>query len=81
VMNTRLADRPFLAGEYSIADMASYPWVVPHELQGQKIGDFPHLKRWLDAIAARPAVQRGLQAPPRPDDVEAQVDAARKILV
>ncbi len=48
VMNKRLADRPFLAGEYSIADMASYPWVVPHERQGQKIADFPHLKRWLD---------------------------------
>ena len=58
VMNKRLADRPFLAGDYSIADMASYPWVVPHERQGQKIADFPHLKRWLDTIAARPAVVR-----------------------
>ena len=58
VMNRRLADRPFLAGEYSIADMACYPWVVPHERQGQKIADFPHLKRWLDAIAARPATVR-----------------------
>ena len=59
VMNKRLADRPFLAGaDYSIADMASYPWVVPHERQGQKIGDFPHLKRWLDTIAARPATVR-----------------------
>ena len=61
VMNKRLADRPFLAGEYSIADMASYPWVVPHEAQGQKIGDFPHLKRWLDAIAERPAVKRAYE--------------------
>jgi GSH-dependent disulfide-bond oxidoreductase len=58
VMDRRLADRPYLAGDYSIADMASYPWIVPHERQGQKIGDFPHLKRWLDAIAARPAVVR-----------------------
>jgi GST-like protein len=58
VMNKRLADRPFLAGEYSIADMASYPWVVPHERQGQNINDFPHLKTWLDTIAARPAVVR-----------------------
>ncbi len=56
VMNKRLADREFLAGDYSIADMACYPWVVPHERQGQKIGDFPHLKRWLETIAARPAV-------------------------
>ena len=58
VMNKRLADRPYLAGEYSIADMACYPWVVPHERQGQKIGDFPHLKKWLETIAARPAVVR-----------------------
>jgi GST-like protein len=58
VMDRRLTDRPYLAGEYSIADMACYPWVVPHERQGQNIADFPHLKRWLDAIAARPAVVR-----------------------
>jgi len=58
VLDKRLADRPFIAGDYSIADMASYPWIVPHERQGQKIGDFPHLKRWLDTIAARPAVVR-----------------------
>jgi GST-like protein len=58
VMDKRLADRPYLAGDYSIADMACYPWVVPHERQGQNIADFPHLKRWLDAIAARPAVMR-----------------------
>lgn len=58
VMNTRLADRDYLAGEYSIADMASYPWIVPHERHKQKIGDFPHLKRWFDAIAARPAVMK-----------------------
>lgn len=57
VMNRRLADRDYLAGDYSIADMASYPWVQP-ERQGQDIDDFPHLKRWKDAIAARPAVQR-----------------------
>ena len=58
VMNKRLADRDYLAGEYSIADMASYPWVVPWERQGQNIADFPHLKRWLEAIAARDAVKR-----------------------
>lgn len=58
VMNKRLADREFLAGEYSIADMASYPWVVPHKRQGQVIEDFPHLKRWFDAIRARPATVR-----------------------
>jgi GST-like protein len=58
VLDKRLADRAFIAGEYSIADMASYPWVVPHQRQGQDLADFPHLKRWFDAIGARPAVQR-----------------------
>ncbi len=58
VLDRRLADHPYLAGDYSIADMASYPWVVPHERLGQTIDDFPNLKRWLQAIAERPAVQR-----------------------
>ena len=58
-MDKRLADRTFLAGEdYSIADMASYPWIVPHERQGQDLADFPHLKRWYEAIADRPATRR-----------------------
>ena len=61
VMNKRLADRPFLAGDYSIADMACYPWVVPYERQGQKLTDFPHLKRWFEAIAARPATIRAYE--------------------
>lgn len=56
VLNKRLADRAFVAGEdYTIADMASYPWIVPHERQNQDLNDFPNLKRWFDAIAARPA--------------------------
>jgi GSH-dependent disulfide-bond oxidoreductase len=55
VLDKRLADRAFLAGDYSIADMASYPWIVPYDKQGQKLEDFPNLKRWFDAIAARPA--------------------------
>lgn len=59
VMNKRLADREFLAGAYSIADMAAWPWVVPYKNQGQDLEDFPHLKRWFDAIQARPAVQKG----------------------
>ncbi|MBI1208491.1 MAG: thiol:disulfide oxidoreductase [Azospirillum sp.] len=58
VLNKRLADRSFMAGEYSIADMASYPWVVPYERQGQRLDDFPHLQRWFEAIRARPAVVR-----------------------
>jgi GST-like protein len=58
VLNRRLADRDYLAGDYSIADMASYPWIVPYERQGQKLEEFPHLQRWFDAIQARPAVER-----------------------
>ena len=58
VLNKRLSDREFIAGDYSIADMASYPWVVPYQNQGQNIDDFPHLKRWLETIRARPATER-----------------------
>jgi GSH-dependent disulfide-bond oxidoreductase len=58
VLNKRLADRPFVAGTYSIADMAAYPWIVPHKNQGQSLDDFPHLKRWFEAIRNRPAVVR-----------------------
>ena len=58
VLNKRLADRPFIAGTYSIADMAAYPWIVPFKNQGQTLEDFPHLKRWFEAIKSRPAVIR-----------------------
>jgi GST-like protein len=57
VLNKRLATREFIAGDYSIADMACFPWILP-ERQKQNMADFPHLARWKDAIAARPAVQR-----------------------
>jgi GST-like protein len=80
VLDKRLADRDFVAGEYSIADMAAYPWVVPWERQGQKLDDYPHLKRWLQAIAARPAV---IRAYARADEVNTQpimTDAAKKLL-
>jgi GSH-dependent disulfide-bond oxidoreductase len=58
VLNKRLADRPFIAGAYSIADMAAYPWIVPYKNQGQRLEDFPHLKRWFETVQARPAVIR-----------------------
>jgi GST-like protein len=61
VLNRRLADREFIAGEYSIADMACYPWIVPHERHKQTIGNFPNLKRWFETIAARPATLRAYQ--------------------
>jgi GST-like protein len=61
VMNKRLADRDFLAGDYSIADMAAIGWVKPYKNQGQDLDDFPHLKRWFETMLARPAVERALE--------------------
>ena len=58
VLDRRLADREFIAGAFSIADIASYPWIVPHEAHGQTLSDFPNLERWFMAISARPATQR-----------------------
>jgi GST-like protein len=68
VLNTRLDGRQFLAGEYSIADMATYPWVaagwsVFKMMMPEKVGEFGSVQRWLDTMAARPAVQRGMQVP------------------
>ena len=63
VMNYRLADRRYLAGdEYTIADMISYPWTVNAQAQGQDINEFKHFKRWFEEVGSRPAVQRGMEA-------------------
>lgn len=81
VLDRRLAGRAFIAGDaYSIADMAAYPWIVPHEKQGQKLSDFPHLARWFAAVAARPATQRAYA---RADEVNTQPtvsEEARRVL-
>ena len=80
VMDRRLRDRDYLAGEYSIADIACFPWVIPFKIQGQSLDDFPNLKRWFDAVAARPAVVRGRAVGrelPRQNPMD---DAARKVL-
>ena len=59
VLDRRLADRPFIAGnDFGLADIASYPWIVLHEMQAQRLEDFPHVARWYAQIAARPAVIR-----------------------
>jgi GST-like protein len=61
VLDKRLADRAFMAGDYSIADMATYPWIVPHERHGQKLENFPRLKRWFESIQNRPATMRAYE--------------------
>lgn len=58
VLNKQLEGKDYIAGDYSIADMACYPWIVPYERQQQKLEDFPHLKLWFERMGARPAVQR-----------------------
>jgi len=70
VMNTRLKDRDYLAGRYSIADIACIGWASRHERQGQNFDDFPHLKRWYETVMARPAVKRGMAL---------KIDAAAKV--
>lgn len=60
VLNRLLSGRQFMAGEYSIADMATYPWAKMWDRQGQAIDDFPHVARWLEDVGARPAVRRGI---------------------
>jgi len=62
VLDRRLGEAEYIAGdEYSIVDMATWPWIKPHENQGQDLDAFPNLRRWFDAVAARPAVQKGLE--------------------
>lgn len=63
VLDARLADHEYLVDAYSIADIATFPWVFRHERHDIGFDDFPHLKRWFDAVDARPAVQRGLWIP------------------
>lgn len=80
VMDRRLQDRDYLAGDYSIADIAAWPWVVPWKTQGQKLEDFPHLKRWFEVISARPAVERGRAVGRELARKNSMDDEARKVL-
>jgi GSH-dependent disulfide-bond oxidoreductase len=80
VLDGRLADNEWLAGDYSIADIANFSWAHIHEWPGVDISGLDNLKRWMDTIAARPAVQRGLAVPPRQDD-ETRIERARQLLV
>jgi len=80
VLDKRLADREFVAGDYGIADMACYPWIRP-ERQGQDIDDFPHLKRWLATMKARPAVERAYELAKKINEAPAIHDEqSRRIL-
>ena len=63
VLNKRLGDSEYLVESYSIADIASYPWIARFEWHGQKLEDHPNIRRWFDAISARPAVKRGFDVP------------------
>ena len=79
VLDTRLKDHEYLAGDYSIADIAHWSWVRIHNWAGVEVDDLPHLRRWIDTLAARPACQRGVVVPEpfEPDDV---LNYAKKIL-
>ena len=79
VLNKRLGGRDYVAGDYSIADMAIYPWIVPHENHKQKLEDFPNVKRWFEAIAARPAVAKVYGSVPKSYS-KPMSDEERKVL-
>ena len=80
VMDRRLEGRPFLADTYSIADIACYPWVVPHERQGQDLDDFPNLKRWFHAIKAMPSTVRAYEKADALNKAPSVDEASHKIL-
>jgi GST-like protein len=81
VLNKQLSNRAFIAKDYSIADIASYPWIVPHASHGQKLDDFPHLKRWFEAINARPATIRAYEeVAPSYSSASTLSEEARRIL-
>jgi GSH-dependent disulfide-bond oxidoreductase len=80
VLNKKLAGRDFIAGDYSIADMACYPWIVPYERQGQKLEDFPRLRRWFETIKARPATVRAYELAKSINTAPSVTEESKKIL-
>jgi GST-like protein len=80
VLDKRLADREFVAGDYSIADIAAYPWIVPHERQSQNLDNFPNLKRWFEAIQARPAVIRAYEKAEAFKNQALDIEKSRNVL-
>ncbi|MDN2709396.1 glutathione S-transferase N-terminal domain-containing protein [Janthinobacterium sp. SUN118] len=75
VLDTHLASHEYLAGDYSIADIANWAWARTYKWSGLAIDDMPHLRRWMAAIYARPAAQRGILLPPSPIDSDADAQA------
>ena len=80
VLDTHLADNSYLAGDYSIADMANWCWVHTHEWSGVDIEPYKHLKRWVAEIATRPAVQKGISVPPSEIDEKQLQEAGRNLI-
>lgn len=80
VLNKHLVDQQFVAGDYSIADMAIYPWIVPHERQRQNLDDFPDLKRWYESVAARPATVRAYAKGREINTTPTVTEEAKKLL-
>jgi glutathione S-transferase len=84
ILDHRLAEHEYLAGDYSIADIATWPWARGYDWSGVSIDGLDHLRRWLDTVGARPAVQRGKAIPPADDlgnRTQQTIDAGRQILV
>ena len=82
VLDRRLADRDFVARDYSIADMAIWPWIVPHRNQGQDLAEFPRLKAWFERVGEREGVRAGMKVGEtlRSDLAAAGADQARRVL-
>jgi GSH-dependent disulfide-bond oxidoreductase len=80
VLNKRLADREFIAGDYSIADIACYPWIVPYESQNQNLDHFPNLKRWFEAIKARTSTIRAYEKAEAFKNQALDVEKSRNLL-
>ncbi len=80
VLDRRLHGRDFIAGDYSIADMACYPWIVPWKRQGQNLDDYPNLRRWFDAIRARPATERAYERGKEYQTTPTVTEESRKVL-
>jgi len=79
VMNRQLSEDEFIAGEYSIADIAHWPWIDAHEWAGVDLEQFPNLKRWYEQVGKKPAVIRGMNVPQNPEKQESEEDGIKRV--